>query len=368
MKSQIKIGLLTILITGLTLTQITAQQHPIKRGDLSPGTIGRATASRRQNVFQYVQPTELVVPKKTKIAYFSQTGFALPKQHKTKLGLQIGEVYRFKITMIEGFEGLELYPSVELVDRLYPAREKYIDFSIPIHLSQQDLEDALNGQLLTKVIYLEDPNQALPVDEIENEQRSLIIGAGEDPLQEAENLGRPVAILRLGSRTPDKKGIENFGAPPVTDYSTLKQKPFGDGARWSSDGSPWPQDEYLFDGGDKNRKAKIGPDFSIKGLDIEDTIIHFDTLDGERRVTETNRVPIYSPRFASVQKKYGLIVSHQTETFADVANREGMAKGRYTDFVINSTQQIQPRGTLSTKSSSLFWDQDKGLSVYNKMQ
>ena len=363
--SSLKSSLATLFILFGSLNSLDAQNHLAPRGDLSPGIVGRATMVRRQNVFGYVQPTEIIVPKTSQIAYFDEAKFSAPRKHRLKAGLRIGDVYRFKITMIKGFEGLELFPSVELVDRIYPARDKYLDFPIPIQISQQDLVNALSGQLITKVIYVEDPLRALPVKDIKGEQRVLHVGVGEDPLVEAEKLGRPVAILRLGSRTPDEKTIGVFGAPTITDYSTLEKKPQGDGARQTPDGKPWPLDEYLFDGGDKNRKALIGYDFSLRGVDVEDTIVHFDTLEGERKVAETNRVPIYSPRFAAIQKKYGIMVSHQNEQFANVANEEGMLKERYADRPTTSTQQYQLRGTQSAKSSSMFRDQTRGLPVVN---
>ena len=368
MKSQIKTLWIALFATSFLAIAVEAQNHLTPRGNQAPGALGKATQSKRQNVFGYVQPTELIVPKNSRIAYYDKNKFAAPQKNRIKLGLRIGDVYRFKVTMIEGFEGLELYPSVEVIDRLYPAQDKYLDFPVPMQLTQEDLEDALKGQLITKIIYIEDPSKALPVKEIKDSQRVLVVGVGEDPLLEAENLGRPVAILRLGSRTPDERKIAVFGAPVVTDYATLPTKPLGDGARWSPDGKPWPLDEYLFDGGDKNLKARISHDFTVQGVDVEDTIVHFDTLEGERKVTETNRVPIYAPRFAAIQKKYGIVITHQNEQFADVANREGLLKGQHTDTPSMSTQQYQPRGAQSTRSSSIFRDQTQGLPVSNSLK
>ena len=367
MKSRLNHILFLLLAITASPAILNAQNHLVPRGDLGPGSVGRATIYKRQNVFGYVQPMELIVPEKSRVAYFDQERFGKPQKGRVKVGLKIGEVYRFKITMIEGFEGLELFPSIELVDRIYPSTENFLKFPIPIQLTQKDLDSALNGQLITKVVYVEDPRKALPAKEIKGSQRILLVGVGEDPMVEAERLGRPVAILRLGSRTPDQKSIGVFGAPPVSDYALLDPKPTGDGSRVAVDGKPWPTDEYIFDGGDKNRKAEIGSDFSVKGVDIEDTIVHFDTLDGKRKIEETNRVPIYSPRFAAIQKKYGISVAHQNEQFADVANEEGMLKGRSQDIPSINTQQYQPRGAQSTKSSSMFRDHTRGLPVSNKI-
>lgn len=71
-------------------------------------------------------------------------------------------------------------------------------------------------------------------------------------------------------------------------------------------GPCWPEDEYLYDGGDRNIRTEIDSEFGVHGLDIEDTIGHYDTLDGKRIVTPSNRVCVYSPRFAAVRKVAGL--------------------------------------------------------------
>jgi len=68
---------------------------------------------------------------------------------------------------------------------------------------------------------------------------------------------------------------------------------------------PWPREEYLFDGGDKGAGVEVLDDWTVLGLDQEDTVAHYDTLDGRLVVEPTNRVQIYSPRFAAVRKVAG---------------------------------------------------------------
>ena len=56
---------------------------------------------------------------------------------------------------------------------------------------------------MTRVIYVEDPQQALPVARKANDEQPWIEAPpGEDPLVAADRLGRPVAILRIGGRVP----------------------------------------------------------------------------------------------------------------------------------------------------------------------
>jgi uncharacterized repeat protein (TIGR01451 family) len=63
-----------------------------------------------------------------------------------------------------------------------------------------------------------------------------------------------------------------------------------------------PGNEYLCDGGDFVTPAGVQEDWTIVGLEEEDAIGHYDTIDGRTIVTPSNRVCIYSPRFAAVRR------------------------------------------------------------------
>ncbi|MCA9198306.1 MAG: DUF11 domain-containing protein [Planctomycetales bacterium] len=81
---------------------------------------------------------------------------------------------------------------------------------------------------------------------------------------------------------------------------------------------PGPRDEYLCDGGDANGKVIVRSDRTLRNLDLEDTVGHFDTADGRTVVTPSNSVCIYSPRFAAIRHVSGareddLIVGHQAQ-------------------------------------------------------
>jgi hypothetical protein len=70
------------------------------------------------------------------------------------------------------------------------------------------------------VIYLEDPNLALPVHyDTDQEQPWVEAPHGADPLVVADGLGRPVAILRIGGRVPTRSNLAGGGtAPPIVFY------------------------------------------------------------------------------------------------------------------------------------------------------
>lgn len=81
--------------------------------------------------------------------------------------------------------------------------------------------------------------------------------------------------------------------------------------------------EYLFDGGDQEPKVRVRRDNSYIGLDPEDTVIQYETLDGKVHVDSGCRVAIYAPRFASVRKRYNPVERDQSMQVINVAQPHG---------------------------------------------
>jgi uncharacterized repeat protein (TIGR01451 family) len=81
---------------------------------------------------------------------------------------------------------------------------------------------------------------------------------------------------------------------------------------------PWPPDEYICDGGDLNHDVYVKGDWTVVGLDQQDTVAHFDTLDGQVLVAASNCVCVYSPRFAAVRQVSSPIIYEGHERMADV--------------------------------------------------
>jgi hypothetical protein len=138
------------------------------------------------------------------------------------VGLAIGPVYRFRVTDIPEHPGVEVFPTVEMVDRLYPPPGQALRFPVPVDLTLDELLMAAEGKFITRVIYVEDPQLALPVAEKSpSDTRWIDVGAGEDPLVTADGLGRPVAILRLGGRVPEQNQLDPsfvYGGPQPMVY------------------------------------------------------------------------------------------------------------------------------------------------------
>jgi hypothetical protein len=147
-------------------------------------------------------------------------GAEAPWTNDVLVGLRIGAVYRLTVTNIPNRPGLEIFPTVELIDRLYPPPGLALRYPIPIELTLEELELASRGAFVTRVIYIEDPYQALPVRYNRgNEQPWMEAPPAEDPLVTADRFGRPVAILRIGGRVPSDSGAgAPSSAPPMIMY------------------------------------------------------------------------------------------------------------------------------------------------------
>ena len=169
----------------------------------------------------YFQPVRIRAPQGARIAPAREGSFGDARPGDALVGLAVGPVYRFQVTDIPYNPGQELFPTVEVIDRLYPPPGLALRYPIPIELTQDELQMAVDGMLVTRVIYVEDPNQALPVDENPDEQPWFEARFGDDPLVVADQLGRPVAIVRIGGRVP-MAGAANegfaYGSPPLVEY------------------------------------------------------------------------------------------------------------------------------------------------------
>jgi hypothetical protein len=208
----------------------------------------------------YFQPVEISAPPGARVSLAIEGVFVPPPESPVLVGMLIGQVYRLKVTRIPGQEGFEVFPTIELVNRLYPPPGLERHFPLPIQLTQEELEMALAGRFVTRVVYLEDPHHALPVQDDAGQQRYFEVRFDEDPLRVADRLGRPMAILRMGSRTPDDplhpQGFAYTSSPlqllarplPLPDRRSGLEDP-GDGAAGTIPRLPQPRASWVGPGG-----------------------------------------------------------------------------------------------------------------------
>jgi hypothetical protein len=149
-------------------------------------------------------------------------------------------IYRVKLTDIPGRPGLELYPSIEVV----PANAKTEAFLahnyVPVSFTNEDLDQIVAGNYLTKVIYLPDAQYQGPTATMPDEIVSTRLEPGADPIAEAVKRGHILAVIRVGGidlEAANTPGLENQGP-----YGQPKPNTGGAGQHHGGHGAaPMPQ-------------------------------------------------------------------------------------------------------------------------------
>lgn len=223
------------VLAGLFATHLMAQSgqnlskvHYLLDSRQAPGTVAAAQIARRSPGVGTFQALSISGPTGMKVALAKDGQFLPTLEAPVTTGMLVGAVYRFRVTGIPFRPGDELYPTVEIIDRIYPPAGREHRFPIPVVLTEDDLHAALAGALVTRVIYLEDSEIAEPIAALAGQQRTTNVGPMDNALQTADQLGRPVAIVRIGSRVPtDTHGdLTHFlyGCAPWIPLPTAPQK------------------------------------------------------------------------------------------------------------------------------------------------
>ncbi len=132
-----------------------------------------------------------------------------------------GAIYRLKLTAIPSRPGVELYPTVEVAPTLARTAAFLNHNAIPVQFTEEDFDQVLSGNFVTKVIYLPDPEfQELALAGVET-LVSTRLDPGIDPIVEANRRGAILAIVRIGNKdlqTPTPGSAMN-GMPGVVPAS-----------------------------------------------------------------------------------------------------------------------------------------------------
>ena len=115
---------------------------------------------------------------------------------------------------------------------------------------------------------------------------------------------------------------------------------------------PWPHDEYLHDGGDKEVQVTISADDTVNGLELEDTIVYGDTIDDRKIIEPSNRVHLYAPRFGAVRRVSG--VQQNLHRDQPLGAMLPVQPGLNEENLLASTavQPLQPIGDVGIKQPS----------------
>ena len=420
-----------VLFTAAIAFAQQPTRHKLIRSDMPPGLAADYSRLINPSLRGHVQPVRLISPSGTKIEIAESDKFKKTGASQVSVGLMVGPVYRFRLTDIPQNKGKELFPSIEVLNRLCPPEGLENEFPIQVVITLEDLNRALAGILVTRVIYLEDPETTVPQLHRMNSQPSIDVSGGRDAFRAADQLGRPMAILRIGSRIPmptDLVSEFNFNAPPAVvlpDPKTPSPASKTDASRsainqarqasYSSptgmdydklnaidacdqtgalSGIPCPaphagceacqiglptgptiiqgcrphRDEFVFDGNDRGEKVRVDPDFRVHGLQTEDTVAHFDTLDGQRIVIPSNRVGIYAPRFGAVRKFDGVFNARLRQPVVALEEQTPIALAAGNDESSTTKQHVALKRFEGANRASGFIDRTRGVVTGTAVQ
>ncbi len=112
----------------------------------------------------------------------------------------------------EGWEGKSLYPTLE-VRSAHPNTMSYLAHNtVPVEITNEDLEHVRSNNMVTKVIYLPDPQyQARAIAGVET-LVSTTLDPGIDPIQQAEKMGTVMVVLRVGNKEIDFEEAKTIDA------------------------------------------------------------------------------------------------------------------------------------------------------------
>jgi len=259
---------------------------------------------------------KILAPAGVRVTAFPDSPNAKMFAAPSLFGFRPGYVYRMELAGLPNKPDATLYPEIEVRGSLVPRPNmNYMEYYAPIAFSESDIEKALGGALITKVIYLENPNNAVPVKTTPDKPHEDSVSTEPDAIDAAMKAGRIVAIVRLGNRKPTREdlmrhvvagtvllpGDSYLAAPVAPPCISWQGVPFYD----PISGPKFPGEECFTDGNDTALRLGIGRNDKLGGLDPTDVAVEFTTGD-KRRVTTSNRVCICVPRFCVQKAELGI--------------------------------------------------------------
>jgi uncharacterized repeat protein (TIGR01451 family) len=278
-------------------------------------------------------------------------------------GLRPGYVYRVQLTGLPGHPEVALYPTLEVLGTLQSGlRFRAADYPAPIVLNQEDVERVLAGALLTKVVYLEHPDRAVPTASRLDQPVELEAPPGTDPLAEARAYGRPVLILRVGERQVSPEELAYQSVPGTILLPGEKCLPPAACPPWFPGtgfpaydprvGPRLPEEELLRDGGDAWPRAGLDQAGKLGGLDPADTVGEYIDGRGRARVAVSNPVCICVARYV-IMRGLTPLASHNVVVGlgkAQAVQGRGLLQARVPS--LHTGQHLQPEGMQSRRKPS----------------
>ena len=193
--------------------------------------------------------------------------------------------------------------------------------------------------------------------------------------QEPVDLSDPAAFgIRVETPAPAIRSVEipmviptplGQGLSPYVGGQTVPLDPKASVPGYNDWNPEAGRDEYVFDGSDRGERVKVDPSWKVTGLQTEDTVGHFDTLDGRRIVTPSNRVAIYAPRFAAVRKVDGVFKANINLPVQSYERKTPVAQTDGKDESSTTKQHLAVERFGQANRASAFIDETRGVVSNN---
>lgn len=294
------VGLLTLV------GSLAAGQQPVPQPPVAPAHVAPQPGAGLP-VPAPLLAARVIAPQGVRVTVNPGTGFARMHDAPAVFGFRPGYVYRLELSNLPYLPGRSLYPEVEVRGMLVPRPGmRYMDWPAPLVFTVADIDRVLSGGVVTKVVYLEDPDKAIPAEFGLTNPVEVPAGSEDEAVREAIANGRLVAIVRVGGKTPTPAELQATAVdgtvlapgerflraplvPPTLPFATAR---FYDPIA----GPRGPREECFENGCDRLAPLGIGPAGRLGGLNPNDVGVEF-TIDGKRRVTTSNVVCLCVPRF-----------------------------------------------------------------------
>jgi len=204
------------------------------------------------------------------------------------------------------------------------------------------------------------PSERQPVREQRQPVQEADVARTEIPRPPYTRVALPGTAAPLGTGTLPARAWT--GGPPP---GSAQVPPQTSDRPWRPPGigGTWPKDEYLHDGGDYILPAHVREDWTVIGLEQEDAVAHYDTLDDRTIVVPSNRVHLYAPRFGVVRRVDNLRATEAQQRLAGIEYPMKLNLHEETQLATTAIQPLQPQGQVGADSSSLYRTLQKGGEV-----
>lgn len=255
---------------------------------------------------------KVVTPEGVRLTLRPGTPEARSYDTPVTFGVRPGYIIRFRLEGLPDAPGLVIDPSLEVRASLFiPVNLKPEDYPATLTLTDDDVRKILGGGVVTKVIYLENPDLAPAASTTPDQPLERDVLRGEDPLEEARKLGRPLAIARFGGLSlsqqeliaADVSGAVQGPGEPLLPPSRPPMIPAMNFQGFDPIAGPKiPMEELLQDGGDVGLRIGIGPGGRLGNVDVTDTAIEY-TAGRTHRAAVSNRICLFAPRFPILRQE-----------------------------------------------------------------